>query len=299
MGILTSAMLPAQQHEHQLTSMMRVQVKLLAPGAMPKRGKGGTLASRQSLLHSLVHIENWAIDLSWDIIARFGVHQPHYCLPKAFFDDFVQVGSRHSWPECAAKHWYRSIGTARMPLLTMSVPSPIKPVEQCQSATAISYPSQPALPGPTGSRRRVPPFQPVVQAAGGHWLLLWRLACTRWVSAAELQHLACALALPQAAGGSCPSAAVACPRVPVAVACGPQDSTSRWSPARCSPSRPRMPAPQPVGVCLLHCSQPASPPGSGALHTRGTRPGRAAYHHTQVGPAASRCCSRFDQKLDV
>jgi uncharacterized ferritin-like protein (DUF455 family) len=93
--------------------MIRVQVKLLAPGAMPKRGKGGTLASRQSLLHSLVHIENWAIDLSWDIIARFGVHQAHYCLPKAFFDDFVQVGSRHGRPVCADKDGYRRTGCHR------------------------------------------------------------------------------------------------------------------------------------------------------------------------------------------
>lgn len=66
------------------------KVRLLAPGEMHKLGKGGTLASRQALLHSLVHIENWAIDLSWDIIARFG-READYELPKQFFDDFVQV----------------------------------------------------------------------------------------------------------------------------------------------------------------------------------------------------------------
>lgn len=70
-----------------------MQVKLVAPGAMPKLGKGGTLASRQALLHSLVHIENWAIDLSWDIIARFG-SDPSYDLPRRFYDDFVQVRFR-------------------------------------------------------------------------------------------------------------------------------------------------------------------------------------------------------------
>eukprot|EP00775_Hariotina_reticulata_P013411 gene13412-13539_t len=68
------------------------QVTLVAPRDMPKLGKGGTLASRQALLHSLVHIENWAVDLSWDIIARFG-SDPRYQLPKAFFDDFVQVAA--------------------------------------------------------------------------------------------------------------------------------------------------------------------------------------------------------------
>ena len=36
-----------------------------------KRGKGGTLASRIALIHSLANIEQWAIDLSWDVIARF------------------------------------------------------------------------------------------------------------------------------------------------------------------------------------------------------------------------------------
>lgn len=40
---------------------------------------------------SLVHIELAAVDLSWDIIVRFGTN-PSYNLPKAFFDDFVQVG---------------------------------------------------------------------------------------------------------------------------------------------------------------------------------------------------------------
>ena len=38
---------------------------MVAPGQAPKRGKGGSLASRQALLHSLCHIENWAVDLSW------------------------------------------------------------------------------------------------------------------------------------------------------------------------------------------------------------------------------------------
>jgi uncharacterized ferritin-like protein (DUF455 family) len=36
------------------------------------------------------HIESWAVDLSWDIIARFGSN-PSYALPRQFFDDFVQV----------------------------------------------------------------------------------------------------------------------------------------------------------------------------------------------------------------
>lgn len=40
-------------------------MQLVAPKDMPKLGKGGSLRSRQALLHSLVHTESWAIDLSW------------------------------------------------------------------------------------------------------------------------------------------------------------------------------------------------------------------------------------------
>ena len=37
-----------------------------------------------------MHIESWAVDLSWDAVARFG-QDPQYLLPDAFMDDFVQV----------------------------------------------------------------------------------------------------------------------------------------------------------------------------------------------------------------
>lgn len=49
-------------------------------------------AARISLLHSLVHIENVAIDLTWDIIARF----THYNLPKEFYDNFVKIAADES-----------------------------------------------------------------------------------------------------------------------------------------------------------------------------------------------------------
>lgn len=50
-------------------------------------------ASRIALLHSLANIEQWAIDLSWDVIARFSsvrldTGEP---LPRQFFSDFVKV----------------------------------------------------------------------------------------------------------------------------------------------------------------------------------------------------------------
>ncbi|KAG0447919.1 hypothetical protein HPP92_028085 [Vanilla planifolia] len=63
-------------------------VRQVAPNMMPKLGKGGSLLSRQAMLHSLVHTESWAIDLSWDIIARFGRKER---MPKEFFTDFVKV----------------------------------------------------------------------------------------------------------------------------------------------------------------------------------------------------------------
>lgn len=40
-------------------------VKLVSSSLMPKLGKAGSLQSRQALVHSLVHTESWAIDLSW------------------------------------------------------------------------------------------------------------------------------------------------------------------------------------------------------------------------------------------
>ncbi|KAK4431080.1 hypothetical protein Salat_0870000 [Sesamum alatum] len=63
-------------------------VKLVSPSEMPKLGKAGSLQSRQALVHSLAHTESWAIDLSWDIIARFGRQES---MPRDFFTDFVKV----------------------------------------------------------------------------------------------------------------------------------------------------------------------------------------------------------------
>ncbi|GAA0159800.1 hypothetical protein LIER_16499 [Lithospermum erythrorhizon] len=83
--------LPYHPHKH-LTPPHRParpsDVKLVSPSLMPKLGKAGSLQSRQALVHSLVHIESWAIDLSWDIIARFGKQE---MMPGEFFTDFVRV----------------------------------------------------------------------------------------------------------------------------------------------------------------------------------------------------------------
>ena len=60
--------------------------KLLAPAHMPKRGRGGSHANRVALLHAVAHIELNAIDLAWDMVARFGGD-----MPRGFLDDWVGV----------------------------------------------------------------------------------------------------------------------------------------------------------------------------------------------------------------
>lgn len=75
--------LPVPDRPARLTN-----VKLVSSSLMPKLGKGGSLRSRQAIIHSLVHTESWAIDLSWDIIARFGKQES---MPRDFFTDFVKV----------------------------------------------------------------------------------------------------------------------------------------------------------------------------------------------------------------
>ena len=59
---------------------------ILPPNRMPRRGTGG-VPGRIALLHALAHIEFNAIDLAWDIIARFAGAG----LPREFHDDWVTV----------------------------------------------------------------------------------------------------------------------------------------------------------------------------------------------------------------
>jgi uncharacterized ferritin-like protein (DUF455 family) len=62
--------------------------ELKAPREMPKRRAAGTRETRVALLHAVAHIELNAIDLAWDIVARFA--DP--AMPHEFFDDWVRVG---------------------------------------------------------------------------------------------------------------------------------------------------------------------------------------------------------------
>ena len=69
-------------------------LKFVHPSQAPRRGKGGTLESRKAILHALTHIECTAVDLAWDIIARFGQHEEYAdVLPKEFYEDFLVVAA--------------------------------------------------------------------------------------------------------------------------------------------------------------------------------------------------------------
>jgi uncharacterized ferritin-like protein (DUF455 family) len=65
---------------------------LLAPREMPRRKAGGNQAKRIALLHALAHIELNAIDLAWDIIARFA----DAATPRDFLADWIKVGEEEA-----------------------------------------------------------------------------------------------------------------------------------------------------------------------------------------------------------
>jgi uncharacterized ferritin-like protein (DUF455 family) len=65
---------------------------LLPPRDMPKRRNFGSAAGRLALLHALAHIELNAIDLAWDIVARFAGAD----LPRTFVGDWVRVAAEEA-----------------------------------------------------------------------------------------------------------------------------------------------------------------------------------------------------------
>jgi uncharacterized ferritin-like protein (DUF455 family) len=65
---------------------------LRPPKEMAKRRAFGSLAGRLALIHALAHIELNAIDLAWDLVARFAGEE----LPRAFFDDWVVVAAEEA-----------------------------------------------------------------------------------------------------------------------------------------------------------------------------------------------------------
>ena len=61
------------------------------PKDMPRR-RPGSVAGRVALLHAIAHIELNAVDLHWDIIARFA-DTP---MPTGFYDDWVRAADEES-----------------------------------------------------------------------------------------------------------------------------------------------------------------------------------------------------------
>jgi len=65
--------------------------ELLNPKDVPRR-RAGTPKGRAEMLHAIAHIELNAVDLHWDIIARF----THIPMPSGFYDDWVKSADEES-----------------------------------------------------------------------------------------------------------------------------------------------------------------------------------------------------------
>ena len=78
--------LPIGQAEPPLQPARPDLPVLLDPRDVPRR-RPGTPTGRIALLHALAHIELNAVDLHWDIIARFS----HIPLPLGYYDDWVKA----------------------------------------------------------------------------------------------------------------------------------------------------------------------------------------------------------------
>ncbi len=64
---------------------------LLPPREVPRR-RPGSPEGRIALMHAVAHIELNAVDLHWDIVARF----PDVKLPLGFYDDWVKSGAEEA-----------------------------------------------------------------------------------------------------------------------------------------------------------------------------------------------------------
>jgi uncharacterized ferritin-like protein (DUF455 family) len=80
---------------------------LLAPAAMPRRGKGGSERGRIAMLHALAHIELGAIDLAFDMAGRFGAE-----FPRAFIDDWIAVGADEAMHFALLDRRLKALGSA-------------------------------------------------------------------------------------------------------------------------------------------------------------------------------------------
>lgn len=65
---------------------------LLAPREMPRRRAGKSRSERIALYHAIAHIEFNAIDLAFDLVARFADAD----LPRDFYSDWVAIGAEEA-----------------------------------------------------------------------------------------------------------------------------------------------------------------------------------------------------------
>jgi uncharacterized ferritin-like protein (DUF455 family) len=83
--------LPLGRAEPPLRPARPERPELLPPRDVPRR-RPGSPQGRIALLHALAHIELNAVDLHWDIIARFA----HVPMPMGFHDDWVKAADEES-----------------------------------------------------------------------------------------------------------------------------------------------------------------------------------------------------------
>lgn len=85
------APLPIGTAQPPLRPARPARPELLAPRDVPRR-RPGTPEGRIALLHAVAHIELNAVDLHWDIIARFA----HVPMPMGFYDDWVKAAAEEA-----------------------------------------------------------------------------------------------------------------------------------------------------------------------------------------------------------
>ena len=83
--------LPVGQADPPMRPARPQKPDLLDPRDVPRR-RPGSEQGRIALLHAVAHIELNAVDLHWDIIARFA-HQP---MPLGFYDDWVKAADEEA-----------------------------------------------------------------------------------------------------------------------------------------------------------------------------------------------------------
>ncbi|WP_068078445.1 ferritin-like domain-containing protein [Novosphingobium lentum] len=79
---------------------------LLAPTAMPRRGRGGSERGRIALLHAIAHIEFVAIDLALDMAGRFGGGRG-----AEFVSDWLSVAADEAMHFALVERRLRTLGS--------------------------------------------------------------------------------------------------------------------------------------------------------------------------------------------